>query len=515
MAKPIDQSVQIEKICQILFLSAAEGLIVTNKTGQIIVSNPRANEMFGYDTDELNGLMIENLIPMPLREKHVHDRGNYNQNPRKRSMGIGMNLLALRKDNSTFPVEISLNHLTLNDELMIMALISDITERKKADDKLHELNLKLEEKVEERTKELNNSQEIYRSIARNFPNGTINVFDKDLNYVFVEGQELYKLGITSKMLVGTNYLDRLDIEIRDSIKHQLLKAFDGNDTSFVIEHKNNFYRLNAVGLKNDVGVTEQVLVVEQNITQQKLAEQNMKETLDKERELNELKSRFVSMASHEFRTPLSTILSSADLLDKYQNPKFAGEEYHEKKQKHLTRIKSSVHNLTGILNDFLSLDKLTAGKVTNNPSEFNIKSLIEDIIDMMNDLKKQGQTIIYNHSGNDKVFLDIQTIKNIAINLISNAIKYSEANKEIIVHSTTSENTFELSVKDQGIGIPEVEQKHMFERFFRAGNVTNIQGTGLGLNIVKKYLDLMNGSITFTSKLNQGTTFYIKIPLER
>jgi PAS domain S-box-containing protein len=498
----------IEKICKTLFLSAAEGLVVVDKKGIIQINNPRLEELFGYQSNELIGKPIEILIPKAFHHQHVAQRDGFIKTPQKRPMGIGLSLKAARKDGSEFPVEVSLNHLEVEDETMVMALITDITNRKKIEDEIIQLNNQLEEKVKERTKELEDSQILYSLIARNFPEGTINVFDKNLNYVFVEGQELYKIGITSKNLVGTNYIERLAPEIRDSIKNKLLNVFDGHDSQFVIEHKHQFYKLNAVGLKNEEGNVKQILVVEQNITKQKISEENMQKALQKERELNELKSRFVSMASHEFRTPLSTVLSSASLLEKYID--FSENE--DKKMKHLSRIRSSVHNLTAILNDFLSLDKLETGKTNLNLSTFNLKELIEETIDQLAEMKKPNQQIIFDYKGKENIILDKQNIKNILINLISNAIKYSNENQNIHVHCSINDSAILIDVIDHGIGIPESEQKHLFERFFRAENVTNIQGTGLGLNIVKKYIELMEGNITFKSKLNEGTHFSITLP---
>nr|WP_262896847.1 ATP-binding protein [Fulvivirga sediminis] len=131
----------------------------------------------------------------------------------------------------------------------------------------------------------------------------------------------------------------------------------------------------------------------------------------------------------------------------------------------------------------------------------------------MEDICKEGHKITINADNEDIVFhTDEKIIKNILINLLSNAIKYSEANTEITITLKEDPNLLSIKVKDQGIGIPEGEQKHMFERFFRAKNATNIQGTGLGLNIVKKYVDMLEGEITFTSKLNEGTTFSIDLP---
>ncbi|HRE95147.1 MAG TPA: HAMP domain-containing sensor histidine kinase, partial [Flavobacteriales bacterium] len=230
--------------------------------------------------------------------------------------------------------------------------------------------------------------------------------------------------------------------------------------------------------------------------------------LEVEKELNNLKSRFVTTASHEFRTPLGTILSSASLIARYE-----GSEETEKRMKHVERIRSAVGNLTEILNDFLSVEKLEEGIVRNNPVQFDLEDFIHSIIEELKTITKKGQQIAFRHKGNTtSVFLDNQLLRNSLINLISNAIKYSEEGKEITVQSTMNGNSIRIEITDQGIGIPPEDQQHMFGRFFRAKNANNIQGTGLGLNIVRKYIELMEGKIGFSSELGVGTTFFVELP---
>jgi signal transduction histidine kinase len=237
-------------------------------------------------------------------------------------------------------------------------------------------------------------------------------------------------------------------------------------------------------------------------------EEELLRALEKERELGELKSRFVTMASHEFRTPLSTILSSVFLLEN-----FSSEQLDQSKSTHFSRIKRAVNNMTTILNEFLSLSKLEEGRVKASYSETNIPSCIQEIIEEMEPVKKTDQQINYTHSGTaDSFSIDRQFIRNIIINLVSNAIKFSNPTDTIELASRIAADQLIIEVTDHGVGIPVEEQKYLFNRFFRAKNVTNIEGTGLGLNIVKKYVDLMKGTVTVESQLNQGTTFTVAIP---
>jgi PAS domain S-box-containing protein len=234
--------------------------------------------------------------------------------------------------------------------------------------------------------------------------------------------------------------------------------------------------------------------------------EELQRSLEHEKELNAMKTRFVSMASHEFRTPLSTILSSASLIEKYA-------DNNEKILNHTRKIKNSVSNLTFILNDFLSVGKLEDGKITATAKEIELEPFIRELVsDMQGVLKLNQKILIEGAEENIRLISDPNMLRNILINLISNAIKFSDEGKIIkIIYEKSGSNTI-ISVSDEGIGIPEEEQKHLFTRFYRAENVTNIQGTGLGLYIVKKMVELLKGNITFVSKINQGTTFTITIP---
>jgi len=244
------------------------------------------------------------------------------------------------------------------------------------------------------------------------------------------------------------------------------------------------------------------------VNELKDAKEEVSFSLEKEKELGQLKSRFVSMASHEFRTPLSAVQLSASLIEKYTQP-FDNENI----RKHVYKIKNAVGNLTAILNDFLSLEKLEAGKIEPAPVDTDIVKLSEEITKEMQLVAKQNQTIIYEHTGTESMFLlDPDLLKNCIINLISNAIKYSGENTFIEFSTEINDLNCIVTVRDNGMGIPEADQQHLFEAFFRAHNTGNIPGTGLGLNAVAHYVSLMKGKLKFKSRLNKGTIFTITFP---
>lgn len=256
-------------------------------------------------------------------------------------------------------------------------------------------------------------------------------------------------------------------------------------------------------------VTERTLQLQETMEQLSASRDELTQALSKEKDLSDLKSRFVSMASHEFRTPLSTILSSASLLAKYTET-----EEQEKRNKHINRIKSSVNNLTGILNEFLSIGKIEDGKIVTNIIAFNVKDLITATIAEMQSMCNSSRIFTYEHTGHEWCSTDPSLVKNIILNLLSNAIKFTAENGNIHINSETGMDEISIIIRDNGIGISEEDQQHLFERFFRAKNAVNIQGTGLGLHIVAKYVELLEGKILWESKLEEGTTFNIKLPAQ-
>jgi signal transduction histidine kinase len=248
--------------------------------------------------------------------------------------------------------------------------------------------------------------------------------------------------------------------------------------------------------------------LEEQIAERKRAEDEAQKALRREREVNELKTKFVSMASHEFRTPLSSVLSSASLIRKYRDK---GDLI--RIDKHIERIKSSVNQLTSILNDFLSLGRLEEGKIEILPEPLELTPLFTDIVEELKLTLKPGQDIRLTSHGTERpVNSDPRVLRNVAFNLISNASKYSDENKAIDVVISYAPDTISISFRDEGIGIPPEEERHIFERFFRASNASTIQGTGLGLNIVKKYVSLLGADIDFTTEFGKGSTFKVTLP---
>ena len=388
-----------------------EGILISDKSGKIVLVNPRCASLFGYSEDEILAIGIDALIPEAARSRHKDHRERYNERPTNRSMGQNMILYGLKKDKSVFPIEISLSHYNSQGEMFVIAFIIDITER---------LN-----------------------------------FQEDLQVV-------------NKQLLTLN--ENLERKVK-----------------------------------------ERTLVLQEAMNDLEKSQIELREGLVKEKELHEMKSRFVTMASHEFRTPLTTILSSVSLISKYLK-----EEEQEHRDKHIQRIKNSVFSLTEILNDVLSLGKLDEGKVAAQLEEINLCEILQAVVNDIDLILKPNQKIDVSCLRNIKVKADMILLQRVFVNLLSNAIKFSfdETNISVEVLNNTELNEVQVNISNQGIGIPEEEHDKLFDRFYRANNASNIQGTGLGLSIVKRCLELMNASVSFTSLENSTTTFTIHIPVE-
>lgn len=543
--KVVEEEEVQKRQLEALFENATEGMIFSNSLGSIVRSNPAAEAMFGYDAGELLGKKIEVLIPDRFGHTHVAERDSLFRNPKPRAKGMGRELIARRRNGEEFPTEISLSYFKDHDKFYYVAFIVDISERRKQQQIIQEnlenirrLNSELDLKVKLRTAEveaalrklesfndeltreigerkrveqrLRKSQQMRSAVARNFPEGVIGVLDRDLRYVLADGQELKKIGFLSGRPIGERIFGDMNPESTAQAEPIIAKAFEGESVSIDIELRDNSYHLIAVPLPDASGVVNEILVVLKNITERKLAEHKLVRTIEKEKELGALKSRFVTMASHEFRTPLSTMLSSVFLLENY-----TGDKYETQKKTHLERIRRSIQTLTELMNDFLSIGRLEEGaiKAINKPVE--LKSFLSETVSELNSIKKSGQRLELSLPPEEiSVTSDRQMLTNILRNLVSNAVKYSPADSVIRIGCRLSNQEFILSVQDQGIGIPEAEQGEIFKRFYRAENATNIQGTGLGLNIVRKYAKLLNGTIDFTSKVNSGTTFTLRLPVE-
>lgn len=518
-----------------LFHNASMGILVSDERGFIVLVNPFLLRSFGYTEAELLGQRIEKLIPERFWSRHTDHVKRYNEHPKSRPMGLGMDLFAARKDGSEFAVEVSLGNYETGQGRYVIAFLSDISRRKAAEQALQQLNEELEQKITERTQTLTSTVKqlaalITETEAKDAELNRVNIFlnniwDHAEAIIFVTDKEGVirmfnpaaerRLGYAAAELVGLQapslFLDSGAAGLAAMIAHAGEEGHNETELNYV---RGDGSRLPVsqtfTAMRDAQGRTEGYLAIAMDISERKKAETDLRAALEKEKELSELKSRFVSMASHEFRTPLSTVLSSAYLLSKYVE-----KEDHPKREKHVQRIVSSVNTLTDILNDFLSVGRIEEGKIQVRYTHFDIAQHLQQVVSELNGLLKKGQEIVCNHEGPRMVMLDPSLMKHILMNLLSNAIKFSPEDAAVRIDSRVEGQRFRLEVSDEGMGIPAADQQHLFGRFFRGTNVTHIQGTGLGLHIVAKYAELMNGTIACNSTEGAGTTFVLDFTLSQ
>lgn len=404
------------EIFNVLFEAASEGIIVVDSTQHIVAVNLAAENMFGYEKDELLHQHLNLLIPKKYHKNHHHHFEDFIEHSEKRQMGHGRVLYGIKKDGSLFPVEAGLNPFKKDGQEYVMSLIIDISVRMETERQIYDLNSHLEEKIKTRTGELS------ESISK---------------------------------------LEELNKNLQAEAKRR------------------------------------------------KAAEEKIKDALQKEIELSELKTKFLSLVSHEFKTPLSGILTSATLAEKYTL-----NEQQDKREKHLGTIRNKVHYLNNILNDFLSIERLDSGKGQYKYATFSLKRLINEVIYNANVTLKDGQEISYPKDIKDEqLYQDEKILELVLSNILGNAIKYSPENTSIKLDVLLTDSKIFFNIKDEGRGIPEKDQKHIFERYFRAENALLDQGTGIGLNISRTHLVNMGGQISFLSEENKGTEFKIEVPI--
>lgn len=522
-----------------LFNNASLGIIVVNSAGFIESINPFALSLFGYTMQEVVEKPVAVLIPQRFHHKNQDSEKENIHHARSSAMGVGMELYAVKKNGTKFYVEVSLGNYQNNGNENMIAFLSDISVRKKAETEIKKLNDELELTVTQRTQDLRETLgqlqisrdkledvlSYQKALLDNAGAMIIATDSKGIIKIFNQ-EAVHTTGYQASEAINRNTLvllhDKNEIEKR---RKELLKLFDiliEDDFAVLVEksrrnihEEDHFNYIRKDGTFFPVSLTISAIIdtagqitgfmaIAIDISARKKAEEDLLNALKKEKELSELKSRFVSMASHEFRTPLSTVLSSAYLIDKY-----ATSDDQPKREKHLHRIISSVTMLTDILNDFLSVGKIEEGKIQVRQTQLNIREVITAIAEeIKNNLKKQQQ-IHYHHQGNPNVVLDASLLKHIVMNLISNASKFSPESSVIKIKTINRDQHILLSVKDNGIGISEEDQQHLMERFFRGANAGNIHGTGLGLHIISKYAELMNGTVECKSELEKGSEFII------
>lgn len=494
-----------------LYNNCPIGLYRTTPDGKIVLANPALVKMLGYETFE------------ELSKRDLENYGYVNPTKRKKYLDIlekngyinNFESEWYRKDGSI--VFIRESSKAISDEkgniIYYDGNVEDITERKNAENEIKKYKNHLEEIVRARTNELEQSRETFKAITENTKDSIIK-FDSQLRCIYINSAVKELTNLTIEQCKGKTY-DELGFprDFSEKLKSSLKTVLETKRKQRVeISLPNglcfDYFIVPEYDLNGNVST---VCTSGRDITEYKKLLLTLKNNFEKEQELNELKNRFISIVSHEFRTPLASILSSAQLLKRYQN-----KWKEEKIDEHHERIKCSIKKLTELLDDILTISK-NEYKIDNNTNDK--LNLFEDLSKLIAELKPlltKNHKIEFKYKSDRQFFrLDKKTLHLIFTNLLINAVKYSPKGGKIKLEVSEKNNNIVFEVSDEGIGIDKKELQYIFDPFFRAKKTEHIGGSGLGLALVRQAVWQYNGTIEASSKNGKGTLIKIKIPLKR
>ncbi|MDK2123747.1 PAS domain-containing sensor histidine kinase [Parachitinimonas caeni] len=477
--------------------TASDAVISVNQQGQIVDWNREAENLFGWTHEEAFFKEAATLIVPPgVQEAYRAELAQYfNESSPRLRRDRGHESLALRRDGHVFSVEVNSWPIQVGEARLLISFIRDITERKQLESKLNSSLMEREAILQAAmvglvlTVDRNQvwSNKIFEEMV-GWRNEEVAGRASDFHFVNYEDYEYWGRWAYPRLLSGESVV----------FERRLLRK-DG--TIFWVQQSGSLLDRNQPGRGAIWAIVD--------ISHRKRAEEEMQKALQRERELSELKSRFVSMASHEFRTPLATIQSSIELIEHYRD------ELPEEEQKEIfSSVYGAVRHMTRMLDDVLTVNRAEAGmlKPSLKPGSWQVfcNKLVEEM-QLMND---PSRPLDYRFQGPATGQIDDKLARHIFSNLLSNAVKYSPKGGTVTFAVERKEREIRFEVADQGIGIPESDLPKLFSSFFRASNVGNISGTGLGLSIVKKAVEAMGGVLDVQSTVGAGTRFIVTLPQE-
>ncbi|MDD1469107.1 PAS domain S-box protein, partial [Dolichospermum sp. ST_sed5] len=510
-----------------------DAVISTDINGLIQTWNYTAQRIYGYTATEVIGknisllyfpeelAQIQQLVFQPLLKHGSSEIELPNRTKSGKKIYISLRLSVMRDEEGNI--------------IRLIGCSNDISKRKQAELNLRKLNGELESRVDRRTAELEQinhelvieikariqaeitlreSEQKFRQIAENIDQAFW-ISDAEISQTIYISPAYEKIWGVSCESLYENPKSFIDAIHPDDLE-QFIMALQNNKNGFDIECRimrpdGSIRWINdrAFPLKDETGEVYRVVGIAEDITQRKQFEEEISKALEREKELSELKSCFVSMTSHEFRTPLTVISSSAEILKN-----FGHKLDEESKKKHLECIQTYVKHTTQLLDDILLINKAETGNLAFESAPLDLVSFCQKLTAEIQ-LSTSNHIIVFASNSQNNVIgnFDKKILRQILINLLSNAIKYSPNSAIVNFNLDTTESNVIFSIQDQGIGIPEADQVKLFESFHRAKNVGNIPGTGLGLSIVAKCVDLHKGAIAVNSQIGMGTTFIVTIPL--
>lgn len=379
-------------------------------------------------------------------------------------------------------------------------------------------NEKLQSEIAERQRvesALAKSEAKFRALVQN-SSDLIAVLDADGTITYQSPCSRDILGLPPEELEGKNIFDFVHPDDVSTASASFKESLNNPGKTQVAEYRfrNQDGLWHYLESKSNFSGSEHnlngVVVNSRDITERKQTEEKIRNALTQAEKLNELKSHFVSMVSHEFRNPLNGILAAAQLLERYSE-KWSK----EKKQEFFDRIRTGVKRMTELLDDVLVIGKADTGRLGVKPETLELKKFSHDLVEEIKLSTGNQHRIVFVTQGEcTNALLDEKLLRQILTNLLTNAIKYSPQGSTVHFELSCQDGEARFQIQDEGIGIPPEDQERLFESFHRATNVKNIPGTGLGLAIVKRCVDIQGGKIAVTSKVGAGTTFTVTLPLQ-
>ncbi|MGB8698267.1 MAG: PAS domain S-box protein [Thermosynechococcaceae cyanobacterium] len=485
------------RLLQSVVVNANDAVVITeaepfDEPGpQILYVNEAFTKMTGYQSEDVLG-----KTPRILQGPKTSEAMRANIRAALSSwQPFRGELLNYAKDGSEFWVDLSITPL-INPMGWVthwIALQRDISDRKAA------------ELVLQRQAHIIN--QIHDSVLTTDLRGVITSCNKGAERHF---------GFRNEEIIGQNLsvlcTEKQDTFFQNQVIQPLLRKGEHEvELEMLSQNHDEFSaHLSLSVMKDDEGKSIGMIAYIMDISDRKRAEAEILKNLEKERELNELKTRFITMVSHEYRTPLATILSSLELLEYYGH--YSTEQ---EKEEYFQQIRISIQRMTDLLNDVLTIEKSEAGKFTFNPEPLDLSQFCQDLVtELQGNIKTEHRILLAIEGQCSQTQMDKRLMRHIFSNLILNAVKYSPQGGIIRFEVIYQDPIATFCVRDRGIGIPSEAIQNLFQSFFRANNVGNIAGTGLGLSIVKRLVEIHAGSISVESQLGSGTTFVVALPLK-